>query len=344
MTNRDSQIEEKISNLFKDQFGSLPSLISKLPNSGSSRIYFRLNTKEISVIGVFNSDIKENIAFVNFTKQFLRSQINVPEIITEDLNNNIYLISDLGNLTLLEWLLNIKSKEAFPTEAIGFYKKVLNELSRMQIVAGKNFDYSHSHPFKAFDKSAILFDLRYFEEKFLTNLNLNYNSDLLNSDFDNFAEHLLTENSNYFMFRDFQARNIMMVNNEPYFIDYQGGRKGALQYDLVSLLFQAKAQIPESVKQELLDYYIKTAQEYTDINKDSFITYYYSFALIRVLQTLGAYGLRGIIEKKKHFIESIPLALKNLNDLYLKVDILNQLPELKSIISQIININIDNKF
>jgi len=344
MINRDTQIEEKISNLFKDHFGSLPSLISKLPNSGSSRVYFRLNTKEISVIAVFNPDIKENIAFVNFTKQFLRSQINVPEIIAEDLNNNIYLISDLGNLTLLEWLLNNKSKETFPSEAIEFYKKVLNELAKMQIVAGKNFDFSHSYPFKAFDKNAILYDLRYFEEKFLTNLNLDYNSNVLNSDFDNFAKHLLTEKSNYFMFRDFQARNIMMVNNEPYFIDYQGGRKGALQYDLVSLLFQAKAQIPESVKQELLDYYIKTAQEYTDINKDNFITFYYSFALIRVLQTLGAYGLRGIIEKKKHFIESIPLALKNLNVLYSKVDILNQLPELKSIISQIININIDNKF
>jgi aminoglycoside/choline kinase family phosphotransferase len=336
-------IKEKIATLFKDEFGFLPNSIIKLPNSGSNRIYYRLISDKISVLGAYNSDKEENIAFIDFTKQFIKYQINVPEIIAEDLTQNVYLTSDLGDTTLLEWLLKVRSTNHFPINAIDIYKKALSKLARMQIVAGENFNYDHSYPFKEFDKKAILFDLKYFQDNFLINLKIDYNSTSLDLEFKLFSDHLLSADNKYFMFRDFQARNIMLVNNEPYFIDYQGGRKGALQYDLVSLLFQAKAQIPEKIKKELLEHYIDVAQSYTQINKSEFIKYYYGFALIRVLQTLGAYGLRGIIEKKPHFLESIPLAINNLKYLYDKTEILNKLPQLKLIIDKIINTNIDNK-
>ena len=334
-------IEQSISNLYKEWCGLFPNSITKLPNSGSNRIYYRLVNKKTSAIAVYNADQKENIAFINFTKQFIKSKINVPEIFRVDIKKNIYLISDLGNITLLDWLLQVKSKETFPHEAIEIYKNAITELAKMQIVAGKNFDYTNCYPFKEFDKKAILFDLKYFEDKFVSTLDINYNTNILESEFEIFSDYLLSANNDYFMFRDFQARNIMLVKNEPYFIDYQGGRKGALQYDLVSLLFQAKAQIPENIKLELLEYYINVAQSLTAINKNEFIEYYYGFALIRVLQTLGAYGLRGIIEQKKHFLESIPFAIDNLKYLINKAEILNQLTELKNIIKIIINSKIN---
>ena len=151
------------------------------------------------------------------------------------------------------------------------------------------------------------------------------------------SNYLLQDTDQFFMYRDFQARNIMLVNDEPFFIDYQGGRSGALQYDPASLLFQAKANIPNEIREELLNYYIKIVKLFIPINDDQFIEKYYAFALIRVLQTLGAYGLRGYIEKKEHFIESIPLAVKNLDYLIEKTKILNQLKELKHVITQIIN-------
>jgi len=334
--------EQNINELYKSTFGCFPDSILRLPNSGSDRIYFRVISKKKTVIAVCNKDKKENRAFIDFTKQFLKSNINVPEIIANDSNTDVYLLSDLGDKTLLEWLLGNRKSDTFPSIAINLYKKVLSELARMQIIAGKNFDYSYSYPYKEFDKNAIVFDLKYFEEKYLLKTGIDYNILNLQSEFDLFANHLLNEKNNYFLFRDFQARNIMLVNNKPFFIDYQGGRKGALQYDVVSLLYQAKAQIPEQVKEELLHYYISIAKEYTEINIETFTKYYYSFALIRVLQTLGAYGLRGIIEQKTHFLESIPLAINNLKELYYKVEILNELSELKSIISKIINKNIKN--
>ena len=341
MIDNSANIEQDISNLFKEWDGIFPNSITKLPNSGSSRIYFRLSNKQTSAIAVHNADQKENIAFIDFTKQFNKSKINVPEIFHEDIKKNIYLISDLGNITLLDWLLQVKSEGTFPNEAIEIYKKAITQLAKMQIVAGKNFDYTNCYPFKEFDKKAIIFDLKYFKDKFVSNINISYNTRILESEFEIFSDYLLSANSDYFMFRDFQARNIMLVKNEPYFIDYQGGRKGALQYDLASLLFQAKAQIPENIKLELLEYYIDTAKSLTPINKNEFIEYYYGFALIRVLQTLGAYGLRGIIEQKKHFLESIPFAINNLKYLINKTEILNQLPELKTIIKIIINSKIN---
>ncbi len=338
--NQIANIENKLSSLFKDWCGSKPESIQKLPHSGSNRIYYRIQKKDTTAIGVYNDNYKENIAFIDFTNQFLESRINVPAIYYEKLDESIYLIQDLGDNQLLSWLIANKTGNKFPVKALEIYKKVIQELIRIQIIAGSNFDFSKCYPFSEFDENAIKFDLNYFKTNYADALKLSYNQEKINSDFDFFTKYLLTVDNNYFMFRDFQARNILLVNNQPWFIDYQGGRKGPLQYDLVSLLFQAKAEIPEHIKNQLLDHYIQVAQQFAPINKDEFIEYYFAFALIRVLQTLGAYGLRGLIEKKDYFIDSIPLAISNLVYLKDKVDILDQMPELKQIITQIINTEI----
>ena len=342
------KIKNTITNLFNEWNNKPIKQIDILPNSGSNRIYFRIILSSNSYIVVYNSDIKENIAFIDFTKQFQQSSINVPEIIYVSNNKEIYFLNDLGNISLLSWL----QENHFTEKAKSIYKAVLQELIKFQIIAGKNFDYSNCYPFKEFDKKSILYDLNYFKEQFVDRLKIEINSDKLQVDFNNLADYLLSEDSNYFMFRDFQARNIMLINNTPFFIDYQGGRKGPLQYDVASLLYQAKAEIPEEIKKELLDFYTSLVQLYIPVNPDEFKKYFYAFALIRVLQTLGAYGLRGIKEQKQHFIDSIPKAINNLKNLIHKVEFLQNLHELKSLMEIIIkpetqinpyNVNSSNK-
>jgi len=333
----DYQIKKQLGKLFKNYFGAEPEKINALPHSGSNRRYFRLSTQQFSAIGAYHDNSKENIAFIHFTEHFLQYRINVPEIYAKNINQNIYLIQDLGDIQLLNWLTEIRVNQTFPKEAQVVYKKVIQELVKIQIVAGRTFDYSYCYPYQAFHKESILFDLNYFKQYFVDAQKLKYPNTKLQNDFEHLSNFLLSDIDAYFMYRDFQARNIMIVDNEPYFIDYQGGRKGALQYDLASLLFQAKANIPNEDRNQLVNYYLNVARLFIPIHEEEFMEKFHAYALIRVLQTLGAYGLRGIIEKKQHFIESISYAIKNLEFLIQKNEILEQLNTLKDIIQQIIN-------
>ena len=273
MIEKDSLLN-KILLIFEKWSTNTPDEIIQLPNSGSSRIYYRIKAKNQSIIAAYNDNIEENKAFIDFTKQFLNVRINVPNILYIHQDQKVYFLNDLGNNTLLNWLSKNRTSNHFPEKATKIYKSVIRELIKMQIVAGKNFNYTHSYPFKQFDKQAILFDLNYFKTQFVDSLKITYNKNKLYKEFDLFAQYLLSEDTNYFMFRDFQARNIMLVNSEPFFIDYQGGRKGALQYDLASLLFQAKANIPIENQNELLSYYIQVARLFIPINEINFINYF----------------------------------------------------------------------
>jgi aminoglycoside/choline kinase family phosphotransferase len=330
-------IKKQLRELFKNYFDAEPEKIKALPHSGSNRNYFRLSTQDFSAIGVYHNNSKENVAFIHFTRHFLQYRINVPSIYAQNLNQNIYLIEDLGDVQLLNWLTEIREKNSFPQQAQEIYKKVIQELVKIQILAGRDFDYSYCYPYQEFHKESILYDLNYFKHYFVDALHIQYNHHKLQYDFGHLSDFLLSDMAPYFMYRDFQARNIMLVDDEPYFIDYQGGRKGALQYDLASLLFQAKANIPNEDRNQLVNYYLTIARLFIPINQEEFLEKFYAYALLRVLQTLGAYGLRGIIEKKQHFIESIPYAIKNLEFLIQKNEILKQLNTLKDIIHQIIN-------
>jgi aminoglycoside/choline kinase family phosphotransferase/Uri superfamily endonuclease len=311
------------------------SSIEKLPQSGSNRQYFRIFAEKETIIGVFNADLKENCAFFSLTNFFLTQEINVPKIFSIDETQQYYLLEDLGDETLFSFLSKNRNEEKIDASVIAFYKKTLQQLPLLQLSEKKGIDFSVCYPRSAFDKQSILWDLNYFKYYFLKLVNIPFDEQLLEDDFHRFIAFLLEADSNYFMFRDFQSRNIMLCQNDPYFIDYQGGRKGALQYDVASLLYDGKADLPPEIREELLHYYLYEMSKHIDINKEVFCKYFHGFALIRILQALGTYGFRGYYEKKSHFLSSIPFAIKNLQSLLPKLEFSTKIPILISVIQQI---------
>lgn len=336
MIDLENEIHRELTNLFEQWHGQFPDEIAPLPQSGSKRSYFRLIKATDSAIGVYNPNFAENVAFITFTRHFRALNLPVPGLYAENLTRHVYLIQDFGDITLFNILQQRSKNDTFPDELRYIYHRVIESLIRFQIEGRKDFDYNVCYPRSIFDQKSMHWDLNHFKYYFLNLAGIEYNEQNLQDDFDQLTAFLAKAENNYFMFRDFQARNIMMVNNSPWFIDYQGGRRGPLQYDLVSLLFQAKANIPYAIKEELLAYYLERIQEYIHINPKSFKAYYYGFALIRTLQVLGAYGLRGLYEGKTHFIRSIPYAIENWKWLLEQTNIPINIPTLKIVMEKLI--------
>ncbi len=309
----------------------------KLPQSGSNRDYYRICGKNKKAIGVYNTDKRENLAFLDFSKQLINKKINVPSIYGQNLEQNIYLIEDLGDLSLYQFILDNRTADEFPNLLVDLYKNIIEHLVEIQVLAGKNFDYKYAYPRKAFDKQSIMWDLNYFKYHFLKFTNIPFYEQDLEDDFIALEKYLNQTDTMHFLFRDFQSRNIMMCNNKIYFIDYQGGRKGALQYDLASLLYDAKANITEPIRNILLKYYIESLGKYKKVDKLAFRNYYYAYALIRILQAMGAYGFRGLFERKKHFIESIPYAIENIRNILDNFDISYKFPHLHKVLRTLID-------
>ncbi len=307
-----TKIQDQLKTLFQDHFSTSVEQIDQLPRSGSDRQYFRLHGKTQTAIGAYNPDLRENQAFVGFSRHFYDKKIAVPEVYAADLSQHIYLQQDLGNRTLFQQLQAARESDTFPDAVIPLYKKAIDQLAHLQIEGGKGLDYDLCYPKAAFDRQSILWDLNYFKYYFLKLSKTTFDEQALEDDFHRFADVLLDVDGEYFMFRDFQSRNIMLQEDQVWFIDYQGGRKGALQYDLASLLWQAKANLPYPLREELLDYYVQSAQRFAPLQPAEFVQNYYAFVLVRCLQVLGAYGFRGLYEGREHFISSIPFALDNL--------------------------------
>ncbi|MBN2681521.1 MAG: phosphotransferase [Bacteroidales bacterium] len=288
-------------------------------------------------MGVYNEDIKENEAFFSFTKTFLKHGLNVPAILGTEKEKKIYLLQDLGDLTLFSFLTEARKEKGFSSKIIEVYKKVLEKLPEFQIVAGKNIDYSKCYPRDSFDRQSMMWDMNYFKYYFLKLAKIPFDEQLLEDDFHKFADFLLQADSNYFLYRDFQSRNIMLVDGEPYFIDYQGGRKGALQYDVASLLYDAKADIPQIIRNQLLEFYLNELEKYIKFDKEQFRNHYYGYVIIRIMQAMGAYGFRGFYEKKKHFLASIPYAMENLRWIVENVEIPVEVPNLIKVLKEVSN-------
>lgn len=333
--------QELLTNLFQSWSREPVIEITPLPPSGSYREYYRLKGKKNCVIGVYNSDKKENRAFIEFSKHFTKNGLPVPEIYAADLDNEIYLIEDLGNITLFSYLSEMRRKEEFDEKIVSIYKKVIDMLPRFQIQAGGSLNYNDCYPRAEFDKQSMMWDLNYFKYYFLKLGKIPFDEQTLETDFHTFTDYLLKADSNYFLYRDFQSRNIMIRDGEPYFIDYQGGRKGALHYDLASLLFDAKADLPHKVRSELLQYYISAVKRYIEIDEPEFIQMFFGYVLIRIMQALGAYGFRGFYEKKEHFLKSIPYAIDNLSWLLNTVSFPIKIP---SLIEALQGVVISNEF
>ncbi len=313
-----------------------------LPQSGSDRQYYRIYTEEASFIATYNLNIAENNAFVQFTNHFKAAGLPVPTVFCINKEQTIYIQEDRGRESLLDKI-EQHGKDDYVYE---LYKKSLHQLARIQILGDKGFDYNWCLTAKAFGKQAIISDLLYFKYYFLDTLRIPYDKQGLLDDFETLGTYLSQTGQQYFMFRDFQSRNILIEKDEVSFIDYQGGMKGALQYDVASLLWQAKAELNETWKDNLLDYYITEVQSLLDIeiDKAEFKNQYNGYVLIRLLQVLGAYGFRGLFERKAHFLTSIPLALKNVQFFVANKQIGLDMPVFSGLLKQITNEEIIKRF
>jgi len=295
---------------------------------GSGRKIIRLSGHGISAIGILYGIREENVAFLEFTRHFRKHGLPVPEIYGEDLDQGAYLEEDLGDTSLFEFLSKHRKGETIAPEAVEAYRKVIATLPRFQIEAGRDLNYKVCYPRGSFDRQSINWDLNYFKYYFLRLAGIPFSEQALEDDFSRLTKFLLSAPRDYFLYRDFQSRNVMLRKGQPFFLDYQGGRKGALQYDVASLLYDAKADLPPEVRLQLLDHYLETLHGYVDMKREAFLHHYYAYVYIRIMQALGAYGFRGFYERKVHFLQSVPYALKNLRWLLHNVKLPIALPTL----------------
>ncbi|MGA9672470.1 MAG: RNase adapter RapZ [Terracidiphilus sp.] len=295
---------------------------------GSGRAIVRVKGGGLSAIGVMYPVREENVAFLEFSRHFRRHGLPVPEIYAEALSEDAYLEEDLGDTTLFDFVSQNRTGGVIAAPAIDAYRKVVAALPRFQVVAGRDLNYKVCYPRASFDRQSISWDLNYFKYYFLRLAGVPFNEQALEQDFGRLTKFLLSASHDYFLYRDFQSRNVMLRDGEPFFLDYQGGRKGALQYDIASLLYDGKADLPPELRQELLDYYLECLASYTKIDREAFMEHYYAFVYVRIMQALGAYGFRGFYERKAHFLQSVPYALKNLRWLAHQVKLPIALPAL----------------
>ncbi len=324
--------EQRLKDLYKEYFKEEADTFIQLPQAGSDRIYFRLKSAGNSAIGTYGKDTKENETFIHHTKHFHQKQITVPQVYIASEDKQYYLQQDLGDTALY----SIIKSEGISENVIRYLKEVLHQLAYLQIRGAEHFDFSTCYPIREFNKSSMFWDLNSFKYYFARIARVHFDEVELNRDFHTLCDYLLQEPNQYFMFRDCQSRNVMIYEDKTYFIDYQGGRKGPLQYDAASLLWQAGAKIPYELREELFDFYTKKVAALVFINKQDFKERYHAFVLIRMLQVLGAYGFRGLIEKRSHFIESIIPALENVQWFLQNIRLKIKLPELTSVLQQLI--------
>ena len=334
---------DKIKELFS-QFSAKPiTAIDKLPQAGSERHYFRIHTDEKTFIATYGANLKENESFIYFSKHFKKKNLSVPEIFCISADKDTYIQEDFGDISLLNKL----EENGFVTPAYELYKKSLQQLALLQVKGHEGLDYKKCLTNSSFGKQAIVADLLYFKYYFLDALRQPYDKQKLINDFEALSNYLSHTEYKYFMFRDFQSRNIMVTpDDDVHFIDYQGGMKGAPQYDVASLLWQAKANLPDVWKQHLLEDYMVAFESVVDepIDKDIFRSQYNGYVLIRLLQVLGAYGFRGLFERKAHFLTSIPLALQNLKWFVQNQSLGIAVPEFKKVLELCISDEVIQEF
>jgi len=335
MKNTNDMIEKHLTILFEKWSNEKLIKINILPASGSYRKYYRMYSESKSCLGVYNQDTKENDAFIAFTHHFLSHSLQVPHIYAENKDENIYLIEDFGDETLFIRLQKLRSEGFNQEEIIYIYQKVIKELPKFQVLSSKDMNFTYCYPRPEFDKQSMLWDLNYFKYYFLKLAQIPFDEQDLEKDFHVFTDFLLETNCNYFLYRDFQSRNIMIHNEKPYFIDYQGGRKGALQYDIASLLYDAKADLSNETRGILLEYYLDELQKYITIDKQNFSSFYYGYVIIRILQAMGAYGFRGFYENKPIFLQSIPYAINNLQWILENIKLPIRIPTLLSVLTKL---------
>ncbi|MBR4738866.1 MAG: phosphotransferase, partial [Bacteroidales bacterium] len=334
---------EQLRQLFATWAGEPCTECLSIGADGSNRHYYRMLGATHRCIGAVATDVRENEAFFAYSSHFFAKGMPVPELYTVSDDRQHYLQEDLGNQTLYG-ILHEKKRQGggFDAEMLSLYRQALADLAALQ-VAGSDMDFSVAYPRAAFDSRSIHWDLNYFKYFFLKLNHIDFDEELLENDFDHLTDRLLSADCHYFLYRDFNPRNIMLVTSGQwpviscgqvlpalYYIDYQGGRQGAAQYDVAALLYSAKSDIPDAVRTDLLTHYLDVRGLRGD-DRRRWLDHFWDYLFIRILQTLGAYGYRGIYERKPYFLESIPLALANLRRLVEDHPVAEDLPELQRI-------------
>lgn len=328
---------KSIRNLLKDAGYPNNPQITPLPSSGSNRYYFRIIFSDgffpSTLIASYNNDVRENIAHNSFTEHFRSLGFNVPEIYARNNGYQYFLMKDLGDMTLFSLLTDDRKK------AIEYYKNAVADLVEFQVHGIKNLDFDVAYPTKKFNARSIMWDLNYFKYYFLKPHNIDFDENRLEKDFNTFTKLILSAEINYFCYRDFQSRNIMVFDNNLWYIDFQGGRQGPLQYDLVSLLYQVKANLSDDDKDIIYNHYLKNLNSVLPGKQAQFEKYYSGFIYFRLMQVIGAYGFRGLVQHKAHFLQSLPMAINSLSNLLQKSPINVRVPELTRVLNNIASLD-----
>ena len=306
---------EALKKLFEEYTGRHAESVEELNSSGSNRRYFRIKGGNTSLVGVIGTNRDENFAFIDIGRHFIEKGIRVPRVMAVSDDGMRYIQEDLGNDQLYNLVSQGRESGEYSSYECRLLCHTMEMLPKIQFKGAEGLDWSICDPEPEFNKQMVMFDLNYFKYCFLKATGMDFNEVKLQEDFERLQEDLVKETGNTFMYRDFQARNVMMKDGEPYFIDYQGGRKGPIYYDVASFIWQARARYPEALRKEMVQTYLSALKGYTNVDENYFLSRLRLFVLFRSLQVLGAYGFRGYFEKKPHFLASVPFALSNLRRL-----------------------------
>jgi len=327
--------ESTLKQLYASHCGSQPDSIEELPSSGSNRRYFRLNGPAGPLVGVMGTILQENEAFLSFDRHFDSLGLPVPRVVAVAPDRMTYLQTDLGDTLLFHAIEKGRQTRVFSTGERELLVKTIRRLPDFQFAGARGLDFGKCFPAAEFDRRSIMWDLNYFKYCFLKATGIEFEEDRLEDDFNRMADVLMKSDSSTFMYRDFQSRNVMIKDGEPWFIDFQGGRRGPVYYDVASFLWQAKANFSDSLRHELILEYIDSARRYRDIDTAHFLHTLRHFVLFRTMQVLGAYGFRGYFEKKPHFMQSVPFAIANLRALL--TEPFDEYPYLTDMLDRLVN-------
>lgn len=306
---------DNLINLYRSLCSHEPESCTPLAGSASNRKYYRLSHDNQSYIGVIGTDARENNAFIYLSRHLRSKGINVPEVYAVSDDSVAYIQEDLGGDVLFDMLSSARKGREDMSAVEELLCRTMSWLPKIQFEGAEGMDFSVCYPQPAFDLRMIMFDLNYFKYCFLKPSGLEFDEVILQDEFERFAQNLLAEESDTFLYRDFNARNVMVRDGEPYFIDFQGGRRGPVYYDVASFIWQARAAYPVELKERLLDSYLEALSVYRSVDRDEFRKRLNLFILFRLMQVLGAYGFRGLVEQKANFVTSIPAALAEISTL-----------------------------
>lgn len=325
--------------LFSDLTGSGPESVEALPFSGSNRRYYRMALSGHSYIGVLGTDSSENNDFITLSKYFLSKGISVPEVYRVSADGIAYIQEDLGDTLLFDYVSGGRKSGNYSESEKNMLIAAVSGLPKIQFEGIDALGLLESRT--GFGREKVMFDCQYFKYCFLKAASVDFDEHLLQIDFETLADAVAEEDQDTFLYRDFQSRNVMVKDGKPYYIDFQGGMKGPVYYDLASFVWQARARYPEPLKREMISAYIAALSEYRKVDRDFFLGKLQLFVLARTLQVLGAYGFRGYYEKKEHFLKSIPPVVENIREILLARDF--RFPYLNQVLEKIVAMYDDGK-